>query len=194
MSFFVTSLLDGAVSGHLWRMLTAPAGPLAPAQRPLHDGQVLRVADTLTLPADATADEREMLERIAWTPHPFDVECRIDPEGTDGGAGDLTLRFPAPLPLGNPAWDTALLDWHIARGTDGQPTPGPAMLVLDILRGGNRVSSFVAKGAGQRRRAWVRAAPAAEWPPRRCRCRCTAQLDAISAKPAPERRRRPPGP
>jgi dienelactone hydrolase len=140
MSSFVPSFLDDSLSGPLWRMLTAPAIPLAPAQRPLRDGQQIEVADTLCFPTDATADERPVLEHIAWRPEKFEVDCRAQE-----GGGDLTLSFPSPLPLGHPVWDVALLDWHIARAHDGQPIEAPAMLVLDILRGGNRVSGFIAK-------------------------------------------------
>ena len=38
-----------------------------------------------------------------------------------------------------------VLDWHIARNERGHFTSGPAILVLDILRGHNRVSAYVAK-------------------------------------------------
>ncbi len=55
------------------------------------------------------------------------------------------MHFPSPLPQGYPVWDEVVLDWHIARDRGGRFTNGPAVLVLDILLGGNRVAGYIAK-------------------------------------------------
>ena len=86
------------------------------------------------------ADESEVLRQINWQRQTFDATFDCWPDG-----GDVAFRFPSPLPLGHRAWDTVVVDWHIARGRLGNFKAGPAVLVLDILQGGNLVSGYVAK-------------------------------------------------
>jgi hypothetical protein len=108
--------------------------------RPLiADGEVFEIHDTLRPPAAATDDAREVINNIAWQPESFTATATLD------GDADMMVRFPSPLPQGNDDWDTAIMDWHFARDKAGRPCDGPAMIVLDILQGGNLIAGFIAK-------------------------------------------------
>jgi hypothetical protein len=104
-------------------------------ERPVEDGQPFRISDTLRIPP--TYDE--MLGKLLWTADSFEAACTHD-----SPAGDLTVRFPSPLPMGNAAWDEVVMDWHVARER-GRFVEGPAVLVIDILQGGQLVANFIAK-------------------------------------------------
>src|SRR5439155_19053361 len=109
------------------------------ATLPLDDGQTLRVTDTVSPGDFATDDARQVIKGLLWPAQTFRVDC-----SKDGDAADLSLSFPSPLPQGNDVWDRAVLDWYIAR-RHGEPAAGPAVVVLDILQGGNLVSGFIAR-------------------------------------------------
>jgi hypothetical protein len=107
---------------------------------PVREGEAFDVWDTVT-PVGADANgSAEVLRRIVWPGQRFAAKCRLDSLG-----GDVSVHFPSPLPQGYPVWDEVVLDWHIARDQGGKFTSGPAVLVLDILLGGNRVSGYIAK-------------------------------------------------
>jgi hypothetical protein len=110
------------------------------AEVPIVDGDILRITDTVAPGPVATSDAREVLNALFWPNETFDVHCQHT-----GDAGDATLRFPSPLPLGHEVWDEVIMDWYIARDRSGQSTTGPAVLILDILQGGNMVSNFIAR-------------------------------------------------
>jgi hypothetical protein len=112
-----------------WRPLRG--GPAAP----ILDGQAFDIADTI--PAMDRPDP--VLDRLLWKPQSFQAVC-----AHDSTAGDLTVRFPSPLPQGRPLWDRVLLDWHVARQGE-QFVSGPAVLVIDILQGGHLVANYIAK-------------------------------------------------
>jgi len=106
----------------------------------VQDGFNFRATDTLRLTSDDTTDTTAMIRDLAWTPGVFDVAART----TDSHA-DATLRFPSPRPIGHRVSDRVSLDWHAARDCNGHLINAPAILVLDILQGGNIVSNFIAR-------------------------------------------------
>jgi hypothetical protein len=106
---------------------------------PVHEGERFAVADTIA-PVGLTPDAAEVLRNISWRPSPFSAKCHLDTTN-----GDVSVHFPSPMPQGYPVWDNVVLDWHVARDRAGKYTSGPAVLVLDILLGGNRVSGYIAK-------------------------------------------------
>lgn len=107
---------------------------------PVREGERLVVADTVA-PVGVDANGcGEVLRQIVWRPETFIATCHLDSLG-----GDISVHFPSPLPQGYPVWDEVVLDWHIVRDRGGRFTNGPAVLVLDILLGGNRVAGYIAK-------------------------------------------------
>lgn len=114
-------------------------------QAPIHDGFSIRAADTLKIPTDESSDTCAMLRDLMWDAGEFDVTSR-----TIGSHSDATLRFASPRPLGHSVSDTVYLDWHAARSPDGRLIDAPAVLVLDILQGGNLVSNFIGKHFARR--------------------------------------------
>jgi hypothetical protein len=107
---------------------------------PLEHGQTSTIADTINPAAHANMVGQDVINRVLWQAGIFDALFRHDPV-----EGDASITFPSPLPQGNAIWDTVAMDWHIARDCHGRFAPGPAVLVIDILHGGNRVSGFIAK-------------------------------------------------
>jgi hypothetical protein len=113
-----------------------------PGTGPVLAGTSISVTDTLApqLELDSPCDgESEVLAQLSWKPQTF--EATIDHEGD----ADLSIRFPSPMPQGVADFDTAILDWHFARDRAGQVKPAPAVVVLDILQGGNLVAGFIAR-------------------------------------------------
>jgi hypothetical protein len=105
-------------------------------------GQTLTVTDTLpeklglSLSCDGEAD---VLANLTWKPQTF--EARIDKQDD----ADLAISFPSPMPQGNAIFDTAILDWHFARDRAGRVKTAPAVIVLDILQGGNLVAGYISR-------------------------------------------------
>ncbi|HLL89245.1 MAG TPA: hypothetical protein VK324_08070, partial [Tepidisphaeraceae bacterium] len=108
---------------------------------PVPDDQQLSVLDTLAPPPDARPEAQAMIDRLGYAPARFTATVQRD----KGNTADAAIRFPSPKPLGDALSDTVVLDWYAARDNKGNLVDGPAMLVLDILQGGNVVSGFVAR-------------------------------------------------
>ncbi len=108
------------------------------SELPAQDGQTLQILDTT--PAATPARQSEALSQFMWPPGKFHAAFKHSSD-----TGDMAIHFPSPLPLGNAVWDNVVLDWHVARDRAGRFIRGPAVLVLDILQGGNLVASYVAK-------------------------------------------------
>lgn len=108
---------------------------------PVPDDQTLQVRDTFAPPADARPDAQAVIDRLSYVPARFTATVHHDAQNTV----DAVVRFPSPKPLGDAHSDVAVLDWYAARDAKGNLVDGPAMLVLDILHGGNVVSGFVAR-------------------------------------------------
>jgi hypothetical protein len=107
---------------------------------PLRAGEVFDIQDTVTPVGPDANGAAEVLSNIVWPPQTFQAVGDLNPS-----SGDLSIHFPSPKPQGFPVWDNVVLDWHVARDRRGRHTSGPAVLVLDILLGGNRVAGYIAK-------------------------------------------------
>jgi hypothetical protein len=100
------------------------------------------VADTIApdLTEQCTCEgERQVLSQLAWEPQTFVASVAAQNDG------DLSIQFPSPKPQGNPHWDLAVLDCHFARDRGGSVKTAPAVIVLDILQGGNLVANYIAR-------------------------------------------------
>ena len=120
----------------------APRGKQSPSQVPLKDGELLSITDSIspTIASETICDgEREVISTFAWKPETFIAQTLKE------GDADLAIRFPSPRPQGNPDWDQAILDWHFARDRAGKVKTAPAVVVLDILQGGNLVAGYIAR-------------------------------------------------
>jgi hypothetical protein len=120
-----------------------PRRKQSPSRVPLIAGESLAIADTISESAvqDTACDgEREVIASFAWKPQSFTAITAVSE-----GDADLAIKFPSPKPQGNPDWDTAVLDWYFARDRAGRIKTAPAVIVLDILQGGNLVSGYIAR-------------------------------------------------
>jgi hypothetical protein len=114
----------------------------SPSRVPLQAGESLLITDSIskTVAGETACDgEREVISSFAWEPETFTAVT------ADEGDADLAIKFPSPKPQGNPHWDTAILDWHFARDRIGRIKTAPAVVVLDILQGGNLVAGYIAR-------------------------------------------------
>ena len=107
---------------------------------PVVDGDTYFVSDTVCPGPFATEDAREVIGGLLWQKRTFEVHAAVEP-----GDADASLKFPSPLPQGNASWDNVILDWYMARDRFGEAVEAPAVLVLDILQGGNLVSGCIAR-------------------------------------------------
>jgi len=113
-----------------------------PGSEPMLAGKTICIADTLPANLHETAScegEAEVLARLSWKPQTFEANIQAD------GEGDLSIYFPSPMPQGIESFDTAILDWHFARDKKGKVKTAPAVIVLDILQGGNLVAGYIAR-------------------------------------------------
>jgi hypothetical protein len=109
---------------------------------PMEAGEQFSVTDTIApdVADTATCDgEREVLSALCWQPETFTARTVAE------GDADLAVLFPSPKPQGHENWDTAVLDWYFARDRQGRTKSAPAVVVLDILQGGNLVSGYIAR-------------------------------------------------
>src|ERR1700710_2795343 len=85
------------------------------------------VADTIPVIEQSRNDAEDLLKQLLWKPDRFSATYIA------GESGEAVVRFPSPLPQGDEVWDTAVMDWHVARDSQGKPPLAPAMLVLDVI-------------------------------------------------------------
>jgi hypothetical protein len=105
-------------------------------------GEAFTVTDTIAseIAEGTTCDgERQVVSSLLWEPQTFSAHTVAE------GDADLAIRFPSPKPQGVEHWDEAVLDWFFARDKQGNVKTAPAVVVLDILQGGNLVSGFIAR-------------------------------------------------
>lgn len=114
-------------------------------QAPIVDGLTFHATDTLKVDIGDSTDVNDMLRDLTWNAGGFDVSTR-----TTGTNADATISFASPRPIGHKLSDTVHLDWHAARDKAGRLIDAPAVLVLDILQGGNLVSNFIGRHFSRR--------------------------------------------
>ena len=105
-------------------------------------GQIFRATDTLVLDAETNADAKDCLAGLRWTPAPFEVQC--EPAAED--RGDMLVRFPSPLPAGDPVNDNVSMEWYVARDADRKPMRAHPMIIVYESGRGMTVGRIFAKG------------------------------------------------
>jgi dienelactone hydrolase len=92
--------------------------------------QSFKATDSLlaltTLSEGADADTREMLGGLVWEPGEFAVSCKQPLSWSY----DCLVRFPSSISSGDAANDLVAMEWHMARGEDGQLIRAPAVVVV----------------------------------------------------------------
>lgn len=105
-------------------------------------GEIFRTTDTLVLDEEANADAKDCLAGLRWTPAAFEVQC--EPAAED--RGDLLVRFPSPLPSGDPVNDNVSMEWYVARDADRKPMRAHPMIIVHESGRGMTVGRIFAKG------------------------------------------------
>ncbi len=82
--------------------------------------------DSLDTSGESSADARDCLKGLAWTPGRFTIDCRkpID------GRGDALVRFPSPVPVGMPTNDRVAMEWYVAGADQAQPRRARSIIVV----------------------------------------------------------------
>jgi dienelactone hydrolase len=102
------------------------AGRAAEAADPAAAAETYRVQDTLAPPREAAPDARSCLQQLTYQPGEFEVTCTTEADA----AYDQLVRFPSPIPSGDPANDRVAMEWYMARTEDGTARQAPAVLVV----------------------------------------------------------------
>ena len=105
-------------------------------------GEVFTSTDSLVLDEESNADAKDCLAGLRWTPAPFEVQC--EPAAED--RGDLLVRFPSPLPSGDPVNDNVSMEWYVARDADRKPMRAHPMIIVHESGRGMTVGRIFAKG------------------------------------------------
>ncbi len=106
------------------------------------------VRDSIVAGQGATADARQLLEALTYSPTEFGVRCEQRQIGTRGTWHSLVM-FPSPKPSARPQNDRVVLEWYPAKGSD-RDAVRPAMLVMHILDGRMRVARSIATAFANR--------------------------------------------
>jgi len=124
------------------------AAPTAPADR--QPGAVSSAHDSLAPTPEENPDARACLDGLLWEPGGFTVRL----EEAHDGRGDLTVRFPSPLPGGVMENDDVSLEWYLARDADGEPLGAdvlaPACVVVHESGSGMPFGRLFARGLAAR--------------------------------------------
>ena len=82
--------------------------------------------DTLDPGPESSADARQCLDGLTWTPGNFRVRC----ETARDGRGEVLLRFPSPVDTGNAANDRVAVEWYVAGMDTGPARRARAVVVV----------------------------------------------------------------
>jgi len=116
------------------------ADPVDPALAQI--GQQFSARDTLDCADESSADARQCLEGLRWTPADFTVQL----EKARDGEGDFLVRFPSPAPIGDAVNDRVAMEWHVARDSDGKLISAPTMVVVHESGKNMAVGRLIARG------------------------------------------------
>ncbi len=121
-----------------WKCLTGSVR----ADDQLHSGSSFAAHDTLACGSDGSADARQCLEGLSWSPCEFSVIC----EDAVAETGDWLVRFPSPLPPGDAVNDRVAMEWYAVRSPDRSMISAPAVVVVHESGRGMTVGRIIAKG------------------------------------------------
>ncbi len=105
-------------------------------------GSTFSATDTIDLAEDESADARDCLSGLSWTPGDFEILL----EQPSPGRGDLLVRFASPRPSGDQANDQVAMEWYMARDRDRQRVTAPAMVVVHESGSNMEVGRMIARG------------------------------------------------
>jgi dienelactone hydrolase len=100
-------------------------------------------ADSIKKETDASSDASECLEGLIWSSSNFSVWLE---EGQNEHRSERTVRFPSPMPQGEPINDLVAMEWYVAFDESGRPKKAPAVVVVHESGSGMTVGRMVAKG------------------------------------------------
>jgi dienelactone hydrolase len=123
----------------LWGLWTAS---LAAGESPVPVGSRYAARDTLSCGEEPTDDARQCLTGLTWKPAQFDVRC----EKSQGGFGDLLVRFPSPIDTGDAVNDLVAMEWYPARDRDNNVLRAPAVVVVHESGRNMPVGRMIARG------------------------------------------------
>ncbi|MHB8971404.1 MAG: alpha/beta hydrolase family protein [Pirellulaceae bacterium] len=133
--------------GSTWCLALLCAGvfsssPLCADEQLVQVGSCYAARDTLACGDDTSDDARQCLAGLRWEPAPFEVCC----EEPKRGFGEFLVRFPSPIPTGNPVNDRVAMEWYPARDPDGHLLRAPAMVVVHESGRNMPVGRLIARG------------------------------------------------
>lgn len=109
---------------------------------------VFQAKDTLEmkLAMESSEDARKCLDGLHWTPSNFQV--RIDqPDDKQRKSGiDRIVRFPSPVPSGDPINDLVAMEWYRATKKGEKLDHAPAVVVVHESGRGMTVGKMIARG------------------------------------------------
>jgi len=97
--------------------------------------------DSLNVGIESNEDARACLDGLKWIPTKFPV--RLEPAQKD--CGDWLVRFPSPKPTGNARNDEVAMEWYQVKNKAGQPSSGPAAVIIHESGSGMTVGRIIAK-------------------------------------------------
>jgi dienelactone hydrolase len=106
--------------------------------------------DTLHIAPAASADARQMLDALAWTPRDFTVVCV---HSDVGGGQDALVMFDSPgtqHPGTGKAADRVVLEWYAARDPSGKAIRAPAALVIHTIHPDMPIGRLIARNLAAR--------------------------------------------
>jgi dienelactone hydrolase len=98
--------------------------------------------DTLDCGPDSSPDAAACIAGLKWEKAQFKVAI----ETSKPGSGDWLVRFASPVPVGDPINDLVAVEWHMARGKDGEPMKAPAIVIVHESGRGMVAGKVFAKG------------------------------------------------
>ena len=132
----------GVVGAWGWLLLTAAAV----AAKPFPPAGPLTARDTLQVGEETSADARECLAGLCWSPSEFEVRC--DPGRPN--RGEVLVRFPSPVPSGVESNDQVAMEWYVARDGDQQPVRARPVIVVHESGSNMTVGRIIARDLRQR--------------------------------------------
>ena len=102
----------------------------------------------LELDKETSADARQCLSDLAWTPGSFNVALEQATDGLRSQGCDAIVRFPSPIDTGDPVNDLAAMEWYRAE-VDGKSVTDrscPAVVVVHESGKGMTVGRMIARG------------------------------------------------
>jgi len=123
-------------------LATFSAGAIAADDEIPKPGITYSAQDTLNCEPDARTDAQNCLDGLRWKPGNFTVTCETAREDQ----GDLLIRFPTPVPMGDGINDNVSMEWYVARDAERKPKSANCVIVVHESGRGMTVGRIFARG------------------------------------------------